>query len=104
MDAIQCGALMISPVVFKKDESYDDFYGRHIETKDLFALQEGKLLILLDMGKTAYIRHIKFALWLEVGRTYFTNNGETSSREEFVDYVSQNYPDHFDWMLFNIVI
>ncbi len=93
---------MISPIVFYED--YQEFYSRHKGGNDLFAFRPGGIVILMDIPYNNEPDNIKFSMHLE-SKTYFIESvNHYASREQFVDHVSQNYPDHFQWMLFNVAL
>lgn len=94
---------MTEPIIIQKEEDYQSFYDRH--TGDIFCVKldpkEFAGYVCCDNGGATAHWAIHFSLFLGGNHSYFIYNGARVSREEFFDYLRDNHPKHFEWLLFH---
>lgn len=87
---------MISdPISVDKDLS---LIKRHFKgsTESIFVTVSGVLGVTLGVGLVAW------QIVIIGGTRYYVGGiSKQVSREQFIDYIMQNYPDHFEWLLFH---
>lgn len=80
----------------KRDEIDEVFY---IQTE-----REGLIIVnFMDMTRSKIGHHHNiFATVSHANKTYYWFDGkEIFAKDEFIDLMMQNYPDHFEWYLFH---
>lgn len=73
--------------------------------QQLFAISEnGFALYFVDINNEGCYSHHFMTIPSRSSPFLIRDNGKVQSslsREEFVDLMSKNYPDHFEWLLFH---
>lgn len=87
--------MIADPIYVGRDVS---LIKRHFKgsTEPIFVTVSGALGVTLSVGLVAW-------QIVTIGETryYVGDLSKEVSREQFIDYIMQNYPDYFEWLLFH---
>lgn len=75
------------------------------DLESFFYIQRGEsylILNMLDVERSDISNHYSiFATVIRSGKAYYWFDGKQTTKEEWVDSMISDYPDHFEWILFH---